>query len=175
MKDMKTKEIEIKRSDECKELIRFIGSYDAAILGLTVEAIQEEYGDKGYDIIKEAMFQKGKLDAMELKELGITFKSFRDFGMFFGTSLNGIVNSIISPKQKMEVVSEKEVVLTHTACIRCSEWEKLCLSDEMKLKLCDLYFGSFEAYLREIFPGITVLKEKLIPRGDDVCRIVFKK
>jgi hypothetical protein len=121
------------------------------------------------------MFMKGKFDAKELKEHGITFKSFRDFGMFFGTSLNGMVNSIISPKQKMEVVSENEVVLTHTACIRCSEWEKLGLSDEMKMRLCDLYFGSFEAYLREIFPGIKVVKEKLIPKGDDVCRIVFRK
>jgi len=172
---MKAMDMKIKNDDECKELILFVASYDAAILGFTVKAIMEKYGEEGYNIIKEAMFRKGKLDASELKEHGITFKSFREFGMFFGTSLNGIVNSIISPKQKMEIVSENEVVLTHTACIRCSEWDKIGLPDEMKLRLCDLYFGSFEAYMREIFPEIKVIKEKLIPRGDDVCRIVFKK
>ncbi len=172
---MKAKEVEIKSSEECKELIRFLGAYDAAILGLTVHAIQDKYGEEGYNTIKEAMFQKGKLDASELKEHGITFKSFREFGMFFGTSLNGIVNSIISPKQKMEVVSENEVVLTHTDCIRCREWKKLGFSNEKMQKLCDLYFGSFEAYMRELFPDIRVVKEKLIPRGDEVCRIVFKK
>ncbi len=172
---MKAQEIQIKNDDECRELILFLGAYDAAILGMTTKAIMERYGEEGYNTIKEAMFRKGKFDARELKEHGITFKSFREFGMFFGTSLNGMVNSIISPKQKMEVVSENEVVLTHTACTRCSEWEKLGLSDEMKLRLCDLYFGSFESYLREIFPGIKVVKEKLIPKGDDVCRIVFRK
>ncbi|HWQ95769.1 MAG TPA: L-2-amino-thiazoline-4-carboxylic acid hydrolase [Candidatus Methylomirabilis sp.] len=172
---MKAMDMKIRNDDECKELIRFIGSYDAAILGFTVQAIMERYGEEGYNIIKEAMFRKGRLDASELKEHRITFGSFREFGMFFGTSLNGIVNSIISPKQKMEIVSENEVVLTHTACIRCSEWDKIGFADEMKLRLCDLYFGSFEAYMKEIFPEIRVIKEKLIPRGDNVCRIVFKK
>jgi hypothetical protein len=171
---MKAMDMKVKTDDECKELILFVASYDAAILGLTVKAIMEKYGEEGYDIIKEAMFKKGKLDATELKEHGITFKSFREFGMFYATSKDGIVNSIISPKQKMEIVSENEVVLTHTACILCSEWEKIGLPDEMKLRLCDLSFGTFEAYMREIFPEIKVIKEKLIPRGDDVCRIVFK-
>ncbi len=172
---MKTKDIQINSGEECKELIRFLGGYDAAIMGLAVQAIVSRYGEEGYDAIKESMYRKGELDARELKEHGVTFKSFREFGMFFGTSLNGVVNSIISPKQKMEVVSENEVVLTHTDCIRCREWRKLGLPDEMAMKLCDLYFGSFEAYLREIFPDIYVVKEKLIPRGDDVCRIVFRK
>jgi hypothetical protein len=172
---MEAMDMKVKNDDECKELIRFIGSYDAAILGFSVQAIMERYGEEGYNIIKEAMFRKGKLDASELKERGITFRSFREFGMFFATSLDGIVNSILSPKQKMEIVSENEVVLTHTACILCSEWDKIGLPDEMKQRLCDLYFGSFEVYMREIFPEIEVIKEKLIPRGDDVCRIVFKK
>lgn len=172
---MKTKDIQIKSGEECKELIRFLGAYDAAILGLAMQAILDRYGEEGYNTIKGAMYRKGELDAKELKEHGVTFKSFREFGMFFGSSLNGVVNSIISPKQKMEVVSENEVVLTHTDCIRCREWGKLGLSNEMAMKLCDLYFGSFEAYLREIFPDIRVVKEKLIPRGDDVCRIVFRK
>ncbi len=172
---MKEKIIKIRSEDECKDLIRFLGSYDAAILGLSVNSIVERYGRDGYDIIKDAMYMKGKLDAKELKDHGITFNSFREFGMFFGTSLNGIVNSIISPKQKMEVVSENEVVLTHTDCVRCREWKKLGLSDDMMLKLCDLYFGSFEVYMREIFPDISINKEKLIPCGDDVCRIVFRK
>lgn len=168
-------EIEIADSNECKELIRFTAAYDAAILGLLTKAIEERYGEEGYNIIREAMYRKGRLDAAELKEHGITFNSFGEFGRFFSTSLNGVVNSIISPKEKMEIRGESEVVLTHTDCIRCQEWRKLGLNNEMMQKLCDLYFGSFEAYMREIFPDIEVVKEKLIPRGDEVCRIVFKR
>jgi hypothetical protein len=75
----------------------------------------------------------------------------------------------------VEIRGESEVILTHTDCMRCSEWRKVGLSNEMIQKLCDLYFGSFETYMRQIFPDIQVIKEKLIPKGDDVCKIVFKK
>ncbi len=172
---MKAYEVEIKDIEECKELIRHQGAYDSAILGLVAMAIEKKYGEEGYNIIKEAMFEKGKLDAAELMKKGIKFSSFREFGMMFGNSSSGKVNSIIAPKQKMEIRSEKEVVLTHTGCIRCSEWEKLGMDKNMNLKLCDLFFGAFETYVREFFPGMRVSKEKLIAKGDYICRIVFTR
>lgn len=172
---MKAHEVEIKDIEECRELIRHQGAYDSALLGLVVRAIENKYGEEGYNIIKEAMYEKGRLDAAELKEKGVKFSSFREFGMMFGKSPSGKVNSIIAPKQKMEIRSEKEVVLTHTGCIRCSEWKKLSMDRNMNLKLCDLFFGAFETYVRGFFPDMRVVKEKLIVNGDDICRIVFKK
>lgn len=161
-------------SDTCKNLIQWQAYYDADMMGIVVESLIEKYDEEAFDIIMDAMLEKGRSDAEELKECGIKFNSFAEFGRYFSSSLNGIVNSILSPKLPMEVEMDR-VILTHTACARDEAWKARGYSPEMRQRLCDLYFGSFEAYLRGFFPDIKIIKEKLLPKGDEVCRIVFER
>ncbi|MDW7776025.1 MAG: hypothetical protein SCH39_06800 [Methanosarcinales archaeon] len=158
----------------CQEFIHFMGHDNAAMFGTIINEIYKIYGTDGLKAIERAMEQKGRLDALTLKDSGITINSFKDFGKYYGMSLRGQVNSIISPT-KMEIISPDEVVLVHTSCTKYHAWKDIGLSAEMVRETCRLYFKATESLFFELFPDAKMVKETLIPNGDDVCRIRFKR
>ncbi len=160
--------------EKCKELVRFMGYDSAKTFGLIVKEIVELQGHEGLKVLEKAMIEKGRIAAKEMKDSGTEINSFMDFGRLYGMSDLGITNSIISTT-KMEVVSPNEVVLVHTSCTKYDAWCSLGLSDELIKETCRLYFLATEIHFKELFPGATMTKERLIPNGDQVCEIRFKR
>lgn len=160
--------------DKCTELVHFMGYDSAKTFGLIVKNIIKLYGNDGLKVLEHAMAEKGQIAAQDMKNSGTKINSFMDFGRLYGMSQQGITNSIISPT-KMEVVSPNEVLLIHTSCAKYDAWCDLGLSDELIKKTCRLYFLATETLFKELFPGAVMTKERLLPNGDQVCEIRFKR
>ncbi len=158
----------------CREFIHFMGSDNATMFGSIINEIYKISGSNGLKMIERAMEEKGRLDAKAMKDSGFKVESFKDFGKYYGMSLRGQTNSIISPI-KMEIVSPDEVVLEHSSCAKFKAWQDLGLSPDLIKEACRLYFKATEALFFEFFPDAKMTKETMIPDGDAVCRIRFKR
>ena len=160
--------------DKCTELVHFMGYDSAKTFGLIAKEIDRLQGHDGLKVLEHAMIEKGRIAAQEMKDSGANINSFMDFGRLYGISNRGITNSIISPT-KMEIVSPNEVVLVHTSCAKYDAWCDLGLSDELIKETCRLYFLATETLFKELFPDAHMTKERLLPNGDQVCEIRFKR
>lgn len=157
-----------------KELIDFMGYEFSSTFGLLVNEIYNTYGAEGLTIIEKAMEKKGQLAAIEMKNAGIEINNFIDFGRHYGKSLRGQANSLVS-NTNIEVISPDEVVLVHTSCNKFEAWRELGLPAEIITEICRLNFKATESLFFEFFPDAEMIKESLIPRGDQACRIRFKR